>query len=184
MKFRVYLLACLIIPSSLWAKITEVKYSYDKLGRLSSVVYASNERANEFYTYDEQGNLAEKKIGEISCTYKYDKANQLTSFNGPEGERTYKYDKAGRLLEEYLNGELDVSYKYGYLDKVIEINRKGKVTKFKYCLLNKGTQSLSIEFSRKNDKDEYTASAKKYNLVRKKNACLGTQRSCSLLWFS
>ena len=132
MKFRVYLLAGLIIPSSLWAKITEVKYSYDKLGRLSSVVYASNERANEFYTYDEQGNLAEKKIGEISCTYKYDKANQLTSFNGPEGERTYKYDKAGRLLEEYLNGELDVSYKYGYLDKVIEINRKGKVTKFKY----------------------------------------------------
>ena len=58
MKFRVYLLAGLIIPSSLWAKITEVKYSYDKLGRLSSVVYASNERANEFYTYDEQGNLA------------------------------------------------------------------------------------------------------------------------------
>ena len=43
-----------------------------------------------------------------------------------------------------------------------------QVTKFKYCLLNKGTQSLSIEFSRKNDKDEYTASAKKYNLVRKK----------------
>ena len=27
---------------------------------------------------------------------------------------------------------MDVSYKYGYLDKVIEINRKGKVTKFKY----------------------------------------------------
>ena len=77
MKFRVYLLACLIIPSSLWAKITEVKYSYDKLGRLSSVVYASNERANEFYTYDEQGNLAEKKIGEISCTYKYDKLISL-----------------------------------------------------------------------------------------------------------
>ena len=33
---------------------------------------------------------------------------------------------------EKLNGEIDVEYKYGYLDKVIEVNRKGNITKFAY----------------------------------------------------
>ena len=50
----------------------------------------------------------------------------------PEEKREYFYDMAGRLLMEKLNGEIDVEYKYGYLDKVIEVNRRGKITKFAY----------------------------------------------------
>ncbi len=50
----------------------------------------------------------------------------------PDGEREYFYDRAGRLVAEKLNGEIDVEYKYGYLDKVIEVNRRGKITKLAY----------------------------------------------------
>ena len=49
-----------------------------------------------------------------------------------EGKREYFYDMAERLVMEKFNGEIDVEYKYGYLDKVIEVNRKGKTTKFAY----------------------------------------------------
>ena len=52
--------------------------------------------------------------------------------SSPEGKREYFYDGAGRLVSEKLNGEIDVEYKYGYLDKVIEVNRRGKITKFTY----------------------------------------------------
>ena len=48
--------------------------------------------------------------------------------SSPEGKREYFYDRAGRLVSEKLNGEIDVEYKYGYLDKVIEVNRKGRST--------------------------------------------------------
>ena len=41
-----------------------------------------------------------------------------------EGKREYFYDMAERLVMEKFNGEIDVEYKYGYLDKVIEVNRK------------------------------------------------------------
>ncbi len=50
----------------------------------------------------------------------------------PEGKREYFYDRAGRLIIEKFNGEIDVEYKYGYLDKVIEVDRNGKTTKFAY----------------------------------------------------
>ena len=50
----------------------------------------------------------------------------------PEGKREYFYYMAGHLLMEELNGGIDVEYKYGYLDKVIEVNHKGRTTKFAY----------------------------------------------------
>ena len=43
-----------------------------------------------------------------------------------------------------------------------------QVAEFKYRLLKKDTQSLSIDLSRKSDKREYAASAEQYSLVRKK----------------
>ena len=65
-------------------------------------------------------------------SYEYDGANQLLSMKSAEGLRTFKYDKSGRLVEELLDGKTVASYKYGYLDKVTEVNRNGKITKFKY----------------------------------------------------
>ncbi len=107
-------------------------YSYDKSGRLISVEYAAKPEKNEYYAYDKQGNILEKRIGNSIYKYTYDTANQLMEMESPEGKREYFYDRAGRLIIEKFNGEIDVEYKYGYLDKVIEVNRNGKTTKFAY----------------------------------------------------
>ena len=50
----------------------------------------------------------------------------------PEGKCEYFYDTVGRFIVEKFSGEIDVEYKYGYLDKVIEVNRGGKITKYAY----------------------------------------------------
>ena len=107
-------------------------YSYDKSGKLISVEYAARPEKNEYYAYDKQGNILEKRIGNSIYKYTYDTANQLMEMESPEGKREYFYDKAGRLVMEKFNGEIDVEYKYGYLDKVIEVDRNGKTTKFAY----------------------------------------------------
>ena len=107
-------------------------YKYDKTGKLISVEYAAKPEKNEYYAYDRQGNIIEKRMGDKVYKYTYDTANQLKEMTSPEGRREYFYDKAGRLIMEKLNGEIDVEYKYGYLDKVIEVNRKGNITKFAY----------------------------------------------------
>ena len=99
---------------------------------LASVEYAATPEKNEYYAYDKQGNILEKRIGKKTYKYAYDTGNQLIKMESPDGEREYFYDRAGRLVAEKLNGEIDVEYKYGYLDKVIEVNRRGKITKFAY----------------------------------------------------
>ena len=107
-------------------------YRYDEVGRLVSVVCEACPELNESYVYDKQGNILEKRIGSKTYTYQYDTANQLVSMKSSEGQREYIYDKAGRLVEEKLNDKTDVKYKYGYLDKVTEVTRQGKITKFVY----------------------------------------------------
>ena len=107
-------------------------YKYDKTGKLISVEYAAKPEKNEYYAYDKQGNIIEKRMGGKVYKYTYDTGNQLKEMSSPEGKREYFYDRAGRLVSEKLNGEIDVEYKYGYLDKVIEVNRRGKITKFAY----------------------------------------------------
>lgn len=107
-------------------------YSYDKAGRLVSVEYDAAPGKNEKYAYDSNGNLVEKKIGSETFRYEYDSANQLLSMTSPEGRREYVYDGAGRLVAEKLNGKLDLEYRYGYLDKVIEVLHNGETVKFSY----------------------------------------------------
>ena len=104
-------------------------YKYDKSGKLISVEYAANPEKNEYYAYDKQGNIIEKRMGDKVYKYTYDTGNQLMEMSSPEGKREYFYDRAGRLVMEKLNGEIDVKYKYGYLDKVIEVNRRGEDNK-------------------------------------------------------
>ena len=97
-----------------------------------SVEYAARPEKNEYYAYDKQGNIIEKRMGDKVYKYTYDTGNQLKEMSSPEGKREYFYDGAGRLVSEKLNGAIDIEYKYGYLDKVIEVNRRGKITKFAY----------------------------------------------------
>ena len=107
-------------------------YKYDKLGRLVGVEYANAPERNEFYSYDNRGNILEKRIGAKTYIYSYDASNQLKSMASEDGVREYIYDEAGRLVEEKLNGETEVEYRYGYLDKVTEVIRNGKSVKYAY----------------------------------------------------
>ena len=107
-------------------------YKYDKVGRLVGVEYANAPERNEFYSYDNRGNILEKRIGAKTYTYSYDASNQLKSMASEDGVREYIYDEAGRLVEEKLNGETEVEYRYGYLDKVTEVIRNGKSVKYAY----------------------------------------------------
>ena len=137
----------IVLPESkLSAKTKSLKsrsYKYDKAGRLVSVMCEACPELNESYVYDKQGNILEKRVGDKTYTYKYDTANQLASMESAEGLREYVYDMAGRLIEEKLNGKTDVKYTYGYLDKVTEVNRNGKITKFVYD----GTGMLASKIS-------------------------------------
>ncbi len=137
----------IVLPESkLSAKTKSLKsrsYRYDKAGRLVSVMCEACPELNESYLYDKQGNILEKRVGDKVYTFKYDTANQLASMESVEGLREYVYDMAGRLIEEKLNGKTDVKYTYGYLDKVTEVNRRGKITKFVYD----GTGMLASKIS-------------------------------------
>ena len=137
----------IVLPESkLSAKTKSLKsrsYRYDKAGRLVSVTCEACPELNESYLYDKQGNILEKRVGDKVYTCKYETANQLASMESVEGLREYVYDMAGRLIEEKLNGKTDVKYTYGYLDKVTEVNRRGKITKFVYD----GTGMLASKIS-------------------------------------
>ena len=106
-------------------------YAYDTLGRLTSVSN-SQDVSTEAYRYDGVGNIVQKTIDGETYRLSYDTAHQLKSAEGSEGLREFTYDKAGRLVTEVLNGQPTVNYTYGYLDKVIAVERNGEVTRFDY----------------------------------------------------
>ena len=106
-------------------------YAYDTLGRLTSVSN-SQDVSTEAYRYDGVGNIVQKTIDGETYRLSYDTAHQLKSAEGSEGLREFTYDKAGRLVTEVLNGQPAVNYTYGYLDKVIAVERNGEVTRFDY----------------------------------------------------
>jgi RHS repeat-associated protein len=74
----------------------------------------------------------QKTIDGETYRLSYDTAHQLKSAEGSEGLREFTYDKAGRLVTEVLNGQPAGNYTYGYLDKVIAVERNGEVTRFDY----------------------------------------------------
>lgn len=66
--------------------------------------------------------------------------------------------------QTFSGNELDFSAEVELIDSMKNLPQ---IAEFKYRLLNNDTQSLSITFSRKSNKSEYTASAEQYNLIRK-----------------
>ncbi|CAN5674957.1 hypothetical protein BH11VER1_BH11VER1_32230 [soil metagenome] len=124
-------------------------YTYDALGRLSKVECPAAPELSEHYIYDQSGNIIERTSGGRLVKMTYDKANQLVSserveatppslgFHGKKGELTeFTYDKAGRMTREKsetLNLKPSTAtYTYGYLDKVLKVDRDGQTAQFHY----------------------------------------------------
>ena len=62
----------------------------------------------------------------------YDQANQLASRTGASGTLRYEYDHAGRLIREHGPRGGLTSYEYGYLDKVMAVERDGQRVRYHY----------------------------------------------------
>ena len=95
-----------------------VSMSYNRLNQLEQM---SSEKGSIQYAYDPNGNLVEKKLGELKDVYQYDAENKLTGFTGYDGYiKDYTYDPLGMLsntkeqgkdkrliLEEQIIGETE-----------------------------------------------------------------------------
>lgn len=98
-------------------------YKYDVKNQLLSVSDLETKEVLEEYKYDPSGNILQKTILGKTTTYTYDEANQLVSSVSPDGKETnYAYDAAGRMIQEG-----DKSYKYAWLDKVMQVSKNGKI---------------------------------------------------------
>ena len=110
----------------------ELHYDYDKLGRLASVTSPQDPKQNRSYRYDGAGNLVENRSADRWIKMEYDDANQLVTKNEAEdGEKTvpettrFAYDVAGRMVSEMQGGRMERNFTYGYLDKVLSVDRPG-----------------------------------------------------------
>ena len=73
------------------------RYIYDKLNRLSKVVYPEGE---ESFEYDPAGNRIKRSFNNVTVNYDYDKRNRLIEKIEGGMQTAYRYDPQGNLLEE------------------------------------------------------------------------------------
>ena len=110
----------------------ELHYDYDKLGRLASVSSPQDPKQNRSYRYDGAGNLVENRSADRWIRMEYDSANQLvTKTENEAGDKAapettrFDYDAAGRMMSEMQGGQMERNFTYGYLDKVMTVDRPG-----------------------------------------------------------
>ncbi|NLP15192.1 MAG: RHS repeat-associated core domain-containing protein, partial [Clostridium sp.] len=73
------------------------RYIYDKLNRLSKVVYPEGE---ESFEYDPAGNRIKRSFNNVTVNYDYDKRNRLIEKIEGGMQTSYRYDPQGNLIEE------------------------------------------------------------------------------------
>jgi YD repeat-containing protein len=109
----------------------ELNYKYDELGRLASVISPQDPKQTRLYRYDAAGNLVENRSSDKWLKMEYDAANQLVTKKeaASEGEAetltTFAYDTAGRMVRESHGSQVEREFTYGYLDKVLSVDRPG-----------------------------------------------------------
>ena len=100
-------------------------YAYDGRGQLLAV---KEDGADvERYVYDKAGNMLRKTVRGKTTTFAFDGANQLVSSTTDGVTTKYAYDAAGRLVREGNR-----TYRYGHLDKVLEVSENGKTFTYAY----------------------------------------------------
>jgi RHS repeat-associated protein len=120
---------------------TQITYSYDSLGRRTSMVDASGTTTYTYdtrdrlltkaspagtltYTYNAAGNaltLKSSNTGGASMTYTYDVLNRLASVTDASGATSYTYDAVGNLAGfTYPNG-VQTSYNYDALNRLTQM---------------------------------------------------------------
>lgn len=104
----------------------KLEYRYNGHGQLVQA-------GNTTYTYDQDGDLAEKKGPEGITRYKYLKTAQLCEVHLPDGiDIEYRFNKHGFRTEKYINGQLIQRYQWGNLTTLTAVEDAGGVSKFYY----------------------------------------------------
>lgn len=101
-------------------------YTYDKLNRLSKVVYP-DDRGMVTYTYDGAGNRIKMVTPQGITNYKYDADNRLLR----AGKEIFFYDKAGNTVKRVSAGKT-ITYKYDYDNRLIEFKDNINTVTFEY----------------------------------------------------
>jgi len=108
---------------------TYTTYSYDEVGRVSSIVhYAPDDavQARFDYVYDANGNVVSEGTLDGEWTYTYDPVDRVTSYTTPDGWwETYEYDTAGnRSVVSNENGHF--FYAVNELNQYVSVNQTAK----------------------------------------------------------
>ncbi|EIQ00176.1 Rhs family protein [Opitutaceae bacterium TAV1] len=127
--------------------VVEINYDYDALGRLVTACSPQDARQNRRYRYDGAGNLVENRSPSQWLQMEYDAANQLVRKAGfpggadaadapsgaPASVTQFRYDRAGRMTQEIEGDQAVRSFSYGYLDKVMTVQRPdGRAAAYAY----------------------------------------------------
>src|SRR5215471_8556176 len=79
------------------APLDEGPFSYARMGYANpdAVTQIANGVSTSTFTYDNNGNLAQKTTDGVTTTYLYDYANRLTALGSQGATTTYSYDDLG-----------------------------------------------------------------------------------------
>ena len=109
----------------------KISYEINALNQLKK-------QGNCEYDYP-NGNLTQKKQGDLTTTYTYDAFNRLTSVRSPEEiETTYQYDSFNRRLSKTHNG-LTTRYLYQGQNEIGSVNDKNEIEELR--ILGAGTKA-------------------------------------------
>ena len=89
-------------------------YAYDSIGRLTSANDSSDSSNNTIYTYNDNGNMLSRKVGDQSYTYSYPtgKVHAVTGVTYNSTEYSYSYNNNGDLTAgPYFGDGNKISYR-------------------------------------------------------------------------
>jgi RHS repeat-associated protein len=99
---------------------SDPNYSYDNDGRVTAAEGAS-------YTWDQNGNLTQRRDAAGATAYTYDFNNRLVSIAFPNGTTAaYKYDALGRRIEKNVSGAV-TRYLYDGTNVLLELDGAGQL---------------------------------------------------------
>lgn len=122
------------VTDGLPANFTTIRYTYDKMNRLTAVEQVIDETTSDYstYTYDKMGNLLTSSVGYMKSgdiisgtpsvtTYTYDRSGNILTMTDPLGKtETYTYDINGNVLTKTDRNGITTTYTY---------DNRGRLTK-------------------------------------------------------
>ncbi|WP_421876506.1 RHS repeat domain-containing protein [Marinoscillum sp.] len=127
-------------PDALSVDDYNVRYKYDKLGRLlvadNSRYHAQDIGVGGIMQYDRNGNILRKRVQSSNWNYTYEAGtNKVISLNSSSALGTYSYDKKGNIVSNSTDGLSSITYDKG-IGLTSSIDLTGEMTTFQYGAKN------------------------------------------------